>query len=568
MTAPFLSLIRFFSLSVYAPAKRGATAKKDEGKVDAGKIAKDAAKKTGIAVLAIVLVADVAGVYGYMSWMSYDALKPVGMQSFMLLNAVITAAMLVFVMSFITALSTYCASKADTNMLALPIPGRDLLGAKMAMVYLADFALAFLLVAVAATIYAIREAPPASFYFGALAAALAVPLAPIALIYLAVVPLVSAARPLRNKNAVMIIGGVIGIALSFGLNYLLQTAMAKMQSAAWVLANVAGPDSPVARAGRAYLPAFLAWRSMTSGGIAGPLYGLANLGFGFAAVALVAVALGGLYAKSLLGFDEQRIKRVKATTSYIARSFREKPALAALFLREWRLMNREPVYFMNGPFVILIMPLVLAVGVLVVRQRPEAMADVGPLMAQWKDAPWLMLAAAAFGAFTGSSTSITCTALSRDAKALRYLKALPMGYRDFMLAKFLHGFAFAIFGAFVGGAGLALVMGLPALDAVAAFLIALAFSALSAIAGLWLDTANPRLGWDTPTAALKQNINATVFILAIMGAIAGLGVVSAFLPWDKLAFFALYFGVFTAGAAALLAAYPNYARRKLDSLEV
>jgi len=36
------------------------------------------------------------------------------------------------------------------------------------------------------------------------------------------------------------------------------------------------------------------------------------------------------------------------------------------------------------------------------------------------------------------------------------------------------------------------------------------------IAGLIVDTINPRLKWETPVAAMKQNINAVIVILAEM----------------------------------------------------
>jgi len=561
MTSPFPSLVRFYVLTVYAPAKRGA--RKEGARPDAKQIA----RKFGIAALVLLSVGPVVGLYAYMSVMSYDALKGAGLQGLTLLNASISATMLAFVLCFLTAISTYCSSKADTNMLALPIEGRKLLGAKMAMVYLSEFALAFLIMASASIIYAIKEAPPAGFYAGAILSTLAIPLPSLALVYLVAVPLVSAARPLRNKNAVMVIGGIVGIGLSLGLNYYFQASMPRMTDPAWVLANYAGPEALITRIGMAYPPAFLAWKSMTAGAAAGPLYGLAGLALGLGAAFLAAIALGPMYARSLLGFDERRVKRVAATKDFIARGFRRRPALASLFMREWRLMNREPAYFLNGPFIILLMPVIMAIGVLITTQKSEAMRDLEPLIAAWRGQPWPMLIAAAFGAFLGSSTSVTCTALSRDAKALRYLKALPLRYRDYMLAKFLHGLAFAGFGTVVGVACCGFLFRLTFLDAAGAALISLALSAFACIAGLWLDTASPRLSWDSPIAAMKQNPNAVVVILAVMGLLGGLGVASAFIPWGKAAFFALYFGGFSAAAAAALAAYPGYARRKIEDIE-
>jgi ABC-2 type transport system permease protein len=319
--------------------------------------------------------------------------------------------------------------------------------------------------------------------------------------------------------------------------------------------------------GKAYPPALLAWQSMTAPGAGGPLYGLAALAIGLAATVLAALALGPMYAKSLLGFDERRIKRVKATKDFLSRNLRRRSALASLFLREWRLMNREPVYFMNGPMIILLMPVIMGFGVLVTSQKQEALRDIGPLLEAWRGQSWPMLISAAFGAFLGSSTSITCTALSRDAKSLRYLKALPLSYRDFMLAKFLHGFAFAAIGTVMGVACGAFIFRMAFPDVAGAALVSLAFSSLACICGLWLDTANPRLSWDNPVAAMKQNPNSVVLILAVMALLGCLGYASTLINWGRAAFFALYFGGFAALAAAALAAYPRFAKRKLEEIE-
>lgn len=558
MTAPFPSLVRFLVLSLYAPARRAA------GAAGAKPSAKRIAKTVGIVLLGLLLAGDVGSIFVMMNLTMYEALKPAGLQGLLLLNAATTASALVFILGFLTAISTYCMSAADSGLLALPLRGRSLLGAKMIMVYLSEFAFAFFLVLVAAAIFAIKETPPASFYVGALLTALAVPLAPLAAIYLIVVPLIVGLRPLRSKNATMIIGGAVGMAFAIVFNLYVQGAASRMNDSAWVLANFAGPQALMARLGLAYPPAFLAWKSMTAGGAAGLGYGLASLVLGLAAATLVDFALGGAYARSLLGFDELLVKRVAATKAFIARSFRRRNPLGSLVSREIRLMNREPIYFLNGPFVILLMPVFLAIAAI------SQKGQLGRLLAQaggFKSGPGAMLAAAAFGAFLGSATSICCTAVSRDAKALPYLKALPIRYRDLGFAKFLHGFAFALFGSLVGGLGVGAILGLPPVDSAAAFLLALAFSAFTCIAGLWLDTANPRLAWDNPTAALKQNPNSSILILGAMALLGALGALSAFLPWGKLALFAAYFAAFSGLTIAALAAYPRFAEKRFGEIE-
>jgi len=560
MRAPFPSLVRFYVRALYGLSGSGSARSDSGGKA----AAKRTLKAVGIALLAALVVGDVLVLFVTMDLAMYEALKPAGLQGLLVLNATTTASCIVFLLGFITALSTYCMSQAETSILALPVKPRHLLGAKMIIVYLSEFAMAFLLVGAAAAIYGIKEGPSAGFYVAALVAALAAPLVPLAASYLILVPIMSAVRLLRNKNAIMLIGGLVGVAFAVLFNVYIQSASVRLGDPAWMLAHVAGPDAIVARIGTAYPPSYFAWMSMTSGGLRGALYALAELGLGLGAAAGAALLLGPAYATSLLDFGERMLKRLTSASAFIDRAFRRRGVRRALFLREWRLMNREPVYFLNGPGIILLMPVIMAVMVLVQR---EAIAQMLGSLGGFREGPGPLLAAAAFGAFLGSSTSIACTALSRDAKALPYIKALPVDYASYMNAKFHHALAYSALGSGIGGIGLGLVAGLGALQCLGAFALALAFSAFADIAGLWLDAVNPRLSWDTPTAALKQNPNAVIAILGTMGLIAALGLLSTRIRLGAGGFVALYGGGFGFAAAIGLALLPRYSRRRIGELE-
>jgi ABC-2 type transport system permease protein len=468
-------------------------------------------------------------------------------------------------MGFITALSTYCLSPAESLFLALPLKSRHILGAKFISTYLSDGLVSLLVMGVAVLVYGIKEGSPAGFYLEGLAVSLALPLLPLAFAYLVLIPLMRVARPLRNKNAVMIAGGVLGIGLALVFSFYTQSASARMEDPAWIRANLAGPDTVFARLGQVYLPAGLSWLALAGKGLAsraGALLGLFALGLA-AATALV-IGLGSTYTKSLAGFDEQLLKRRAASKGEFARLFRRRPIERALVDREIKLMNREPVYFFNGPFAVVIMPLV--VGVMYFAQR-DNLRQIGPMIASFAAGPGGLLSAAALGAFTGSSTGITSTAFSRDAKALAYLKALPISGKRYAAAKWLHGIIFAALGVLVGTGGASLVLGLDAATAAGAFVIALAFIAFANIGGLFLDAANPRLSWDTPIAASKQNPNAGIVVVGLMALLALLGFISASLPLGKLGFVLLYGGGFAALATALGILFGRYIEGRLAAME-
>ena len=568
MRAAFPSLLRFSVLATYGLKGRGA---KDEGAIKPllgqkrnAVTFKSVAKTAGIAILVVLLVADFVVLFFGTNWAMYQALKPVGLQGLLILNAAMTASFLVFFIGFATALSTYCLSSGESLLLSLPLKPKHLLGAKIVTVYLSNFLLAFLLMATAYGVYAWGERPGPGFYVYGLLSIIALPVIPVVLSYLILVPLMSALRALRNKNAVMIVGGIVGLAFALAFNFAIQASASRLEDSAWILQHFAGPDAFLAKAGMAYLPAFIAWKASSSGLLGGALWALANLAIGAVLAALAAIVLGPAYASSLSRFGDVKIKRVKASRGFLERKFRARSLRFTLFMREVRNMNREPVYFINGPMIVLLMPVIVAIMVLA---QGQSLGELKAMLAGLGEGPWLMLVAAASGAFLGSSTSITCTSISRDAKVLSYIKSLPIPIGEYALAKFLHGFSFSAFGAAVGVVFIGAFAGLPAPQWAGALFVALAVSAFIDVLGLWLDTANPRLSWDNPTAAMKQNLNAVIVILGTMALLGGLGVLAALLRlgvWDNLLAFGLLPALLAAGGLAL---YPRYAIKKIGSLE-
>jgi len=113
-----------------------------------------------------------------------------------------------------------------------------------------------------------------------------------------------------------------------------------------------------------------------------------------------------------------------------------------------------------------------------------------------------------------------------------------------------------------------LVLNLQTVDVLLAFLVALSLSSLLNMLGLWLDTANPRLNWDNPIAAMKQNPNSIVMMLGSMGLMGGAGFL-AFKAGLSLGSFALFFGLLPGIAfLVLLGTYPGFARKRLARMEV
>ncbi|MBN2874378.1 MAG: hypothetical protein JXM71_04725, partial [Spirochaetales bacterium] len=234
--------------------------------------------------------------------------------------------------------------------------------------------------------------------------------------------------------------------------------------------------------------------------------------------------------------------------------------------REFDMMNREPMYLLNGPFIVVMLPLIMGIMYVVQKDAFLGDPDLGGIMAMVQGGFGVVLAALV-GAFMGSSTSITCTAVSRDAKALPFIKSLPVTPGAYMLAKLGHALIFGVIGSAIGAGLVALLMRMSIADALTGFVVALSLSSLLNMGGLWLDTANPRLSWDNPIAAMKQNPNAILAMLGSMGLMGGAGWLVFKLSLGTTGF-ALWFGVVPAIVfGVLLALYPRYADKRMAQME-
>jgi ABC-2 type transport system permease protein len=522
-------------------------------------------KTIAIGIGILLLAADFAFIFVMNSQAMYNAFKPAGLEDMMLLYTSISAALIVFVFSFTMALSLFSASGVDSGFLVLPFKSHELLLAKMSLVYFTNVLIGVFVLMVSAIVYGVNEGPPVLFYLYALLSSLALPLIPLGLSYLVLIPMMNTSSLFRNKNFIIYLGGFVGIGLALAFNFYIQGTMTKLQDASFA-AEFVSPDSFLSRVGKAWIPSLLVWKSLSR---AGNFFGFAallgNFALGFAVLALVVLFLGKPYLRSIQIFGEASFSRGRKKRNGGTEEYGKSQApIASLLAREIRLMNREPIFFINGPFIVILLPIFMGIAFLAQRSSMEGLFEaLTPLLA----GPVAYLIPAALGGFLGSSTSIACTSVSRDAKTLSWIKTLPLSSFEYFAAKLLHAEIFSVFGALVGCIASWIVLRTGFVDLAIGFILALLFSTAFNMGGLWLDTANPRLRWDHPVAAMKQNPNAVIVILAAMGLLAALGVFTFYVSLPRNLYALIYGIVFSGVIAFWLLRYPAFAEKRYARFE-
>lgn len=540
---------------------------------------KGVAKAIGIGLLILYGVGAMGAIFVMLNLSAYDAMEAgtkaiaaaggtLRLQDSLLLTGVTVSVMLGLLFGFITTISTYFISQTEGNLLAMPLKPRELFVPKFIMTLVSEFLISGAYFLVAVVVRAVRENPPFIYYVWGLLSFLALPLIPLALTYFLIVPAVRAFSFMRRKDNLMYIGTAIGVVAMVAFQVGYQSLTANFANPQVILSMMTNPDSFITKFGAAYPPAILATRALADPAAPGAILNvLGLLGTSVAVVALMVLVLSGPYARSLAGFGEIRLKKLASSGEYIDRTARRRSTFSSLLAREVRLMNREPVYLMNGPVLILIMPLVF--GISIAAQGSARGFDIVALGALPQVRELGVLIAAGIAALLGGMACATSTAVSRDGKAFSYLRSLPLDPRKYADAKLLHSMAISTVGCAVGVGIAAFVMKLGPAEVALALGIGLGFCLVLSIFGLMLDFARPKLNWENPMAAMKQNMNYTFTALGTMGFAGAFAAVAVFLvPAIGALYTALaLLGFFSLTSALAFRRYRSYTARRFYEIE-
>ncbi|HNX73234.1 MAG TPA: hypothetical protein PKJ53_03550 [Spirochaetales bacterium] len=581
MSSNFLSLVRLFLRSTFDfsfPSKREA------------KRPKTIAKTLGIVFLALFLVLDLGFVFVESSIAQYKILKPLGSQDLMLFNASTSAFIMVFIFSLLTALSFFSGAASEAAFLSMPIAPAELLGAKMMTVYLLESLFGVFVFLIPVITYGVYEASPLLYWIAGVLNALAIPIIPSALAYLLLIPLMKASKLFRNHNTIFYVSSFIGVAFALCLNILMQSGagmVAVSPGTTQSLGTQGLTNQIMSRIGRLCLPSFLAWKALTVASslrlpalVGSPVLSnvlvwlgtlgttLANFGLGVLVVMPITIFLSKPYAECLMSFGEATLVRQKTGPRFkqdaATNVFRQKSTMRALVQREVRLMNREPSYFLNGPFVVLLIPLILIVVYFTQRASfQEAFGALAPLL----EGPGGYLLPAALALFLSLSTSIADSALSRDAHALAWIKSLPISARQYFGAKIVHAELFSVASCLVGVAVMRVFLPVTTTDTLIGLVLALVVSFALNMGGLWLDVAFPRLKWNNPIAALKQNPNVVIWLFAGVALLFGLGYLCYVLKLPRYGYALGLAAVFAVADLALWVAFDRWSSIRYENLE-
>jgi ABC-2 type transport system permease protein len=470
---------------------------------------KNRLRTLGIAVLiAVALVPMVAAfILGIKS--IYGALHAIGQESALILLGVITGQALVFVFGFFYVISAFYFSNDLERLIALPLRPNEVVISKFLVVIINEYFSIMPFVLPVFLGYGILARAPLEFWILLVPVYLLLPVVPLALSALLAIGLMRVVNLTRKKDALIIIGSLVLI----GLNFFFQVRAHGEGDTAAIARLLTERDGLVQLIGRRFPPSVWASRSLSLGfspegmGQLGLLAGLS------AAVLFGMVALSEkLFYEGAIGLSEIAAKRRKLSRLEMERSIAAgRGPVRAILDREIKIMNRTPVYLLNGVLVGVLVPALLIAS--------AGTSDDNPLGALVKASESghttvLILVVAAFALVCGCMSGTASSSFSREGKYFWISKIIPVPWRRQVAAKFIHSYLVSLVGIAAALIGSVFVAPVPAPALAAAALLALAGAVPLNAAGLWIDLARPKLKWTNPQQAIKQNLNVVFAMIA------------------------------------------------------
>ena len=534
----------------------------------------------------LYVFAVMIGMYTAYMLGTYKYLAANGNQQFMPLITMMVAVAIIMFFGFTSVASTYYTGTGEEFLMSLPLSAGQFFGAKFAVSFVSDAIMGVGMFAIGSIVYGANEGLLTNplFYIGFLVTAIAFSVTAVFVIYLLFVLVLYFIPALRKKKIMTVIATILLIIFCMGYGLLNSSVSMSFSNPQFVNDKIGSSIDKLYEIG-SKTPAFMYIAGALNGKIL-PILILAALG---ALVLFILVPLmGNMYIKSLSGFSDVKSKKITAEKAeeVINKDVRSVSVFHALFVRDYRNVVREPAFFSNGPLFVYIFPVIFVLsfsigfifsgngmGELIASLREHAAALSPQYLESIKY--FVTLGFAAFSIFSGTFANLATTSFSREGKSLNDLKAMPLKFDMIAKVKFWHAMLYV---------GIADVISIILLFAVyfllkppfalteiiticlVMTLVTASVSLLLIFIDMFIDTANPKLNWETPMAASKQNFNVLWSMLLSMLTVALVIILVIFVLPKKLFCLVILSAIYVIISAPVGAGYFKYAEKRIKDM--
>lgn len=543
-------------------------------------------KSIALILVAIYLLAVMIGMYTVYMLGTYKYLAQNDMQDFMPFISMMVALMVIMFFGFTSVASSYYTGSGEEFLMSLPISAKQFFCAKFAVSFVSDAVFGVGMFAISSIVYGYNEGLLTNplFYLGFIVAALAFSVTAVFVIYLLFMVVLYFIPALRKRKIMTIIATVLLIVFCMFYGFMNSSISMSFTNPKFVNESLGNAIDKLNSLG-SNVPFFM----YISGALKGKIIPILILAAVGSLILFVLVPLAGnIYIKTLNGFSDVKTKKITSEKAeeVINKDVRSFSVFHALFLRDVRNVLREPAFFSNGPLFVFLFPVILCIsfGVGFISTGSSLGEFVSATQKKLSEIPvetlssikyFIALGGAAFTIFSGTFANIATTSFSREGKSLNDLKAMPLKLNMIVKVKFWHAMLYIAIADIIT---INIIMTLYciikppfALNDIIVICIfmtmaAVSISVLLIFIDMFIDTVHPKLNWETPMAACKQNMNVLWSMLLTMLTVGIVIVLVALVLPKKMISLMILSVIYVIISAPVGAGYFRYAEKKLKDM--
>lgn len=504
-------------------------------------------KSIGMGLIILIALAEVIGIYTFMMFQLYKSALIINTPQVVLTMAAVVSGIIVLIFGIFYILSTVFLAK-DTELLAsLPISQGNIFLSKFILVLLGEYPFAFFLMMPPVIIYGIGQKMGAIYYILAVICTLFIPLVPLVISALLSLLLMNIVSRSRHRDMITIIGSIIllvGIVL--GQNYFLSRVPENQQE--FLTGLLQSSNAIIEFMGRAFPPAI--WITKTlSGTVPEALINLVYLILiSTAAFGLVYLLASFIYQRGATAQFETGISTGKTKLSYKSSS-----QILTIFKIEWLTLLRTPIYALNSLVMVFMAPLMMMLPMFGgnLANDPDIQFVYQLIENSELTSALVLIVAGLITLFALINPAVSST-FSREGKNYWILKNIPVKPEVQVYGKLLAGYSISFIAAILSASMAMLSFKISMVSTI--MIVVLSTAALIPISavGIYIDLIRPKLVWNNPQEAIKQNLNVVIAMLLGFVLVTIFGFIGYFLVVAGLSSFSV-FGIML--AVILLVSY-------------
>ena len=507
----------------------------------------------------------------------YQTLSPLRLEYLAYDITLLLLSLTTLILSLPFAMSVLFLAKDIEYLLPMPLSPWQIAGAKLCTVLLYEYiTTAAVGIPMLAGIGTAAHHGIAYFLFAALVL-LALPILPVIYGCLLGVLILPLTTKLRRKEAVTTLFSILIILLASGAG-LLFSYFGETLGSLDIAAIITGNKQLLIQAEYIFPNLLLAGRALKS---TDPAMLLLYVLTAAAAILVFLLAGNRFYLKAVSGMNEVSQKREKLSAAEEMRALKTSGIVKSCALREWKLLVRTPVYFLNCVLSAFLVPVILLVALIVpllgnMEELQKFLPQVSQLFQMFGTdqlSGVLMLTVFALTTLFCTMNLSAATCISREGSNFIEMKYIPVPYKKQLQGKMLcavslsfaatlpYTFLLVFAGAAILKTPVWLLLPALAINVFTVFTV----SYFQLLGDLW----KPKLSWTSEQAAVKQNFIAMLTMLGsfLVCLLLGLGCIGPYLlripVYGILAAGIIVLGILAFGLRAFAFRYGERALAKL-----